>query len=50
MTKQEKLDKILEMTKEIIQLKMDILTDEEIDKIYIQTKFMLETLKELKGE
>lgn len=49
MSKEEKLDKILEMSKEIIKIKFNDITDEEINDIYIKTKFMLETLKELKG-
>lgn len=47
MTREEKLEKILEMSKEIIKLEGDKITDNEIDEIYIKTKFMLETLKEL---
>lgn len=48
MSKEEKLDKIIEMTREIIRIKFDKISDDEIDEIYIQTKIMLETLKELK--
>lgn len=50
MTKEEKLNKILEMSKELIELKLDDISDREIDQLYVQTKFALETLKELRGE
>lgn len=50
MNREEKLNKILEMSKEIIKIKNEQISDEEIDEVYIQTKFMLETLQELKGE
>lgn len=43
MSREEKIDKIIEMSKEIVYL-LDI-SDEEIDKMYIQTKIMLEILK-----
>lgn len=49
MTKEEKLDKILEMSKEIMLLKTDQITDKDIDELYIQTKIMLEAIKELEG-
>lgn len=50
MTKDEKLEKIEEMTKEIIKISYDKISEDEINEIYIKTKFMLETMKELKGE
>lgn len=50
MSREEKIEKLLEMTKEIIILQKDNLTDEELDKLYIQTRIMLETYKELEGK
>lgn len=49
MTREEKIDKILEMTKELIILMGDEITEESLDKLYIETKIMLEARKELKG-
>lgn len=49
MSREEKLSKILEMSIEIIKLQNDKISDDEIDDVYIKTKFMLETLKELKN-
>ena len=43
MNKEEKIDKILEMSKEIILLTK--VTDEEIEKLYKETKVMLEIYK-----
>lgn len=49
MNREEKLNKVLEMTKEIfdIYLKEEYIEEKEIDKLYIRTKLMLESLKEL---
>ena len=47
MSREEKLNKILEMSIEIIKLQNDKISNDEIDDVYIKTKFMLETLKEL---
>ena len=49
MSREEKLNKILEMTKEIfnIYLEEDYIEEKDIDKLYISTKLMLEILKEL---
>ena len=49
MSREEKLNKILEMTKEIfnIYLEEDYIEEKDIDKLYINTKLMLESLKEL---
>lgn len=49
MNREEKLNKILEMTKEIfdIYLKEEYIEEKDIDKLYISTKLMLESLKEL---
>lgn len=47
MSREEKMNKILEMSKEIIELMGDSVTDKEIDQLYVQTKFMLETYKEI---
>lgn len=49
MTIEEKIDKILEMTKEIINL-LDNIDEKEVDKLYIETKLTLEAMKELKGD
>lgn len=49
MSKEEKIDKILEMTKELLILMINELTDESLDELYIKTKIMLEARKELKG-
>lgn len=49
MTIEEKIDKILEMTKELINL-LDDIDEKEVDKLYIQTKLTLQAMKELKGE
>jgi len=43
MSKEEKINKILEMSKEIILLTK--VTDEEIEKLYKETKVMLEIYK-----
>ena len=49
MNREEKLDKILEMTKEIFNIYLDeeLFDEKEIDKLYITTKILLESLKEL---
>lgn len=47
MSREEKLKAIMEMSVEIALL--TDATDEEIDKLYIQTKVSLCALKELKG-
>ena len=47
MTKEEKIDKILEMTKEICSL--NDINEKELDDLYIQTKLILQALKELNG-
>lgn len=49
MTKEEKIDKIMEMNKEMFLINQDSIKDEELDKLYMQTKLALESLKELKG-
>lgn len=49
MTIEEKIDKILEMTKEIINL-LDSIDEKEVDKLYIETKLTLQAMKELKGD
>lgn len=43
MSKEEKLDKILKMTKEIIILSET--SEDDIDKLYYQTKVMLKAVK-----
>ena len=50
MSREEKIEKLLEMTKEIIILQKDSITDEELDKLFIQTRILLETYKELEGK
>ena len=50
MSREEKLEKILEMTKEIFDLYKDNISELEIDKLYIETKVLLESLKELYKE
>ncbi len=50
MSREEKLEKIFEMTKEIFDLYKDNISELEIDKLYIETKSMLESLKELYKE
>lgn len=49
MSKEEKIDKILEMSKELMILKLDSISNEDLDKLYIETKLVLETFKELEG-
>ena len=49
MTREEKIDKIFEMNKEMFLLNPEAFTDEDLDKLYMQTKMALESLKELKG-
>lgn len=49
MTKEEKIDKVMEMQKEMFLLQLDKIKDEELDKLYMQTKLALESLKELKN-
>lgn len=52
MNREDKLNKVLEMTKEIlnIYLESQYIQEKDIDKLYISTKLMLESLKELKGK
>ena len=50
MTKEEKVNKIIEMSKELMMLQLDDISDRELDQLYSQTKFALQTAKELKGE
>lgn len=47
MSKEEKINKILEMTKELIGYLNA--KDEDIDNLYVQTKLILETYRELNG-
>ena len=47
MSKEEKINKILEMTKELLHLMINELKEEELDKMYVYTKLMLEARKEL---
>ena len=49
MNKEEKIDKILEMTKELMILMINELKDESLDELYDNTKIMFEARKELKG-
>lgn len=48
MTKEEKIEKIMEMQKEMFLLNLETIKDEDLDKLYTQTKLALESLKELK--
>ena len=50
MKRDKKLEKIIEMSKEILKIQFDKISDREIDEFYIQTKFMLKKLKELKDD
>lgn len=50
MSKKEKINRILEMCKEMYELQTENINENELDKLYFQTKIALETLKELKGE
>ena len=50
MEKGEKLEKILSMIREMYLLNYVDVSEKELDKIYIETKITLESLKELKGE
>ena len=47
MSKEEKINKILEMTKEICYLMKDNLSESSLNKIIIETRVMLETYREL---
>ena len=49
MSKEEKIDKILEMSKELMILMLDEISEEEINALYVKTKIMLEARKELEG-
>lgn len=49
MNREEKINKILEMTKEMFILAKYEYDEEELDKLYLQTKIALETFKELYG-
>lgn len=49
MSKEEKIDKILEMTKEIMILMINELKEESLNELYVNTKIMLEARKELEG-
>lgn len=50
MSKEEKINKIIEMQKELFLLNKDELSDKEIDDLYVKVKFALETMKELIGK
>lgn len=47
MTRDEKIEKIIDMTREIFELTVKEVSDKELDKLYVQTKIALEALKEL---
>ena len=49
MTKEEKINKILEMSKEIVELVSNNAKDIEINLLYINTKSILEKYKEIYG-
>ena len=49
MTKEEKVDKILLMMKELYKLNCEDLEENDLDKLYYEVKFALETEKELRG-
>lgn len=49
MSKEEKINKILEMTKELMILMIDELNEQSINELYVNTKIMLEARKELVG-
>ena len=48
MTKEEMINKIIEMLKEGYELSKDTLSQEDLLKVYIKTKANLETMKALK--
>lgn len=50
MSKEEKIDKILEMTKEICYLIKDQVLDSAFDKMFLDTRLMLETYRQLYGK
>ncbi len=50
MSKEEKINKILEMTKELLFLMIKNIKEEELDKMFLDTRLMLETYKELNGK
>ena len=52
MNREEKLNKILEMIKEIFEfyLKNEDIKEKDIDEAYFRIKFVLESLKELGGK
>ena len=49
MNKEEKIDKILIMIKELYTLNCEDLDEKDLDKLYYEIKFALETEKELRG-
>ena len=50
MTKREKLDRIIQMMKEIYEINFENIDEKEVNDLYFKTKFSLETMKELKGD
>lgn len=50
MSKEEKIDKIIEMTKEICYLIKDHISDSAFDKLFLDTRLMLETYSQLYGK
>ena len=50
MNKDEMINKILEMMKELYEIGKDELNEEELKQTYVRIKFCLETAKELKGD
>lgn len=49
MTKEEKINMIIGVVKEILYLCMDIYTDKELEEIFIKNKSILEYLKKIRG-
>lgn len=50
MSKKEKLDKILEILKEIIEMDTDIFSDKDVDMMYIRMRTVMAVIKEELGK
>lgn len=48
MTREKKIEKIIEFFKQLVN--NDSVSDEDLDKLYISFKFVVETHKELHGD
>lgn len=50
MTRDEKIEELLNLTRELFRLNEDGIDEIQIDSLIVQTKVALETYKQLRGE